>query len=76
MLSSGEDVTERRAAERALRESEEKYRSLFERSMDAVCLVAADGTLLEANQAYLDLYGYDAVCRRNRQRARTLCESG
>ncbi len=55
------DVTEIRNAERLLRESEEKYRSLFERSIDAVCLVALDGTLLEANQAYLDLYGYNAT---------------
>jgi PAS domain S-box-containing protein len=55
------DVTEQRRAEQALSESEEKYRALFERSMDAVCLVAADGTLLEANKAYLELYGYDAA---------------
>jgi PAS domain S-box-containing protein len=55
------DVTEKRNAERELRESGAKYRALFERSMDAVCIVAADGTLLEANQAYLDLYGYEVT---------------
>jgi len=55
------DVTGMRKAERALRESEEKYRTLFERSMDAVCIVAADGALLEANKAYLELFGYDAA---------------
>jgi len=54
------DVTDRKKAEAALRKSEEKYRSLFERSLDAVCLVAVDGTLLDANPAYLKLYGYDA----------------
>jgi len=53
------DITSRKQADQALRESEEKYRSLFERSLDAVCLVAAEGTLLEANPAYLKLYGYE-----------------
>lgn len=52
------DITAYKEAERALRESEEKYRTLFEQSMDAVALVSVDGTLLEANKAYLDLYGY------------------
>ncbi len=34
------------------------YHSLFELSMDAMCIVAPDGTLLDANQAWLDLFGY------------------
>lgn len=52
------DITARKQAERLLRESEERYRTLFERSLDAVCLVAADGRLLDANPAYLELFGY------------------
>jgi diguanylate cyclase (GGDEF)-like protein/PAS domain S-box-containing protein len=52
------DVTEIRNAERALRKSEEEYRSLFEQSMDAIMQVEVDGSNLRANQAWLDLFGY------------------
>jgi PAS domain-containing protein len=44
VVAAIEDVTDSRGRERALRESEEKYRALFEQSMDAVALVAVDGT--------------------------------
>jgi diguanylate cyclase (GGDEF)-like protein/PAS domain S-box-containing protein len=52
------DSTARKQAELALRESEQKYRELFRHSMDAISLVSPGGLLLEANQAYLDLFGY------------------
>ena len=49
---------ERKQAEEALRESEEKYRTLFEDSRDAVFITTRDGKLTSTNQAYLDLFGY------------------
>jgi PAS domain S-box-containing protein len=52
------DVTGRRKAEEELRSSEERFRALFEQSRDAISLVARDGRILEANQAFLDLLGY------------------
>jgi diguanylate cyclase (GGDEF)-like protein/PAS domain S-box-containing protein len=52
------DVTEMRNAERALRKSEEEYRSLFEQSIDPIVLVEIDGSNIRANQAWLDLFGY------------------
>ncbi|MBN1856626.1 MAG: PAS domain S-box protein [Dehalococcoidia bacterium] len=52
------DVTARKQAERALRESEERYRTLFEHSLDAIALASPGGLLIEANQTYLDLFGY------------------
>ena len=52
------DITQRKKAARALAESEEKYRALFEHTRDAIALVSPGGLLLEANGAYLELFGY------------------
>ena len=46
-----EDVTDRRTAEGALRESEERFRSLFGNSLDAILLSVPDGRILMANPA-------------------------
>jgi len=43
-----------------LQESEERYKALFDRSLDCVFLADFEGRLLDANQAALDLLG----CRR------------
>lgn len=45
-------------AEKALLENEEKYRTLFEESRDAIYITTKNGQLLDANQAFLDLFGY------------------
>ncbi len=42
---------------RDLRRSEEKYRTLFERSLDGVFRCAPDGTVLDANPALVELLG-------------------
>lgn len=44
--------------EAALRESELKYRTFFENSMDAILLTCPDGTTLSANQAACLLFGH------------------
>jgi len=45
------DITERREAENALMQSEEKYRILFESSPDYILLVAPDGKIIDINKS-------------------------
>ncbi len=41
-----------------LQESEEKYKSIIENSLNAFFLIEPDGTILEANQAAITMFGY------------------
>jgi PAS domain S-box-containing protein len=60
-LSSGEDITQRKQAEASLRESEEKYRLLFENVPDGVYRTTPDGRYLDANPALIRMLGYDSL---------------
>ena len=51
------EVTLRRKAQMALAASEERFRSIFERSPIGVVVYDADGFPLEANQACIDIFG-------------------
>ncbi len=53
------DVTEQRSAEQALRASEAKYRRLHDAMRDAFVSVDMEGHILECNEAYLEMLGYD-----------------
>ena len=50
------DITERRAAEEALRASEQHFRALIEQAHDPILIVAADGTLTYASPAFERLF--------------------
>ncbi|MBI5000541.1 MAG: PAS domain S-box protein [Euryarchaeota archaeon] len=57
------DVTERKRAEAALRESEEKFREVFNNASDAILLYEVDGRgmpsrILEANDTMVMMFGY------------------
>lgn len=54
-----EDITERKRSEDALRASEAKYRTLFEQSKDSVYIIDRESRLVDANQATLEMFGYD-----------------
>jgi len=51
------DITERRAAEMALRSSETLFRSVWENSVDGMRLTDENGTIIATNQAYCRLVG-------------------
>jgi PAS domain S-box-containing protein len=57
-LSSGEDITERKRAEEALRQSEENYRKLFDGIPVGVYKTTPDGRILMANPALVRMLGH------------------
>ena len=52
------NITRHKQAEKALRQSETRYRTLFGESRDAVYMNTREGIILDVNQASLDLLGY------------------
>jgi len=52
------DVTETTGMQRELQESEERYRTLFEESKDAIYTTSRDGFFIDVNRSTVDLLGY------------------
>jgi two-component system cell cycle sensor histidine kinase/response regulator CckA len=55
------DITERKAAEAALRESEARYRTLVNNATYGIYWVALNGDLLYVNPALVQMLGYDSA---------------
>ena len=55
------DITGRLEAEQALRRAEEKYRTIFERSIEGIFQTTLAGHYLSANPALATIHGYDSV---------------
>ncbi len=53
-----EDITARYIASKALRESEERFRTLFERAPLGYQSLNSEGIIIEVNSAWLELLGY------------------
>ena len=68
-----EDITGRKRAERQIRESEERYRTVFQTSPDGVIISRqSDGVILDVNQLFLDSVGFE----RNEVIGRTVVQLG
>jgi two-component system cell cycle sensor histidine kinase/response regulator CckA len=52
------EIADRRRAEERLRESEERYRDLFENANDLIWSYTMDGVILYANRAWKEALGY------------------
>ena len=60
MLSIGKDITHRKQAEEAFKESEGRYRSLFKNNHAVMLLIKpSTGEIVDANPAAESFYGYD-----------------
>jgi PAS domain S-box-containing protein len=58
IMAAAEDLTREREAAAELRESEERFRHLFEHSPVGISMTSLDGTV-HANRAYYRMLGYD-----------------
>jgi two-component system, cell cycle sensor histidine kinase and response regulator CckA len=58
IVSITRNIEEWRRTQEALRESEQRYRSLFEESIDGVYSVLRDGQITDANASFCRLFGY------------------
>ena len=57
ILETNNDITQQKQIEKALRESEERFRAIVETTPECVKLVSADGTLLHMNKPGLEMVG-------------------
>ena len=61
------DVTERKQVEAALRENEQRYRTLFSHAIDGILMLDAEGNIVDGNSSFARMHGYtiDELLRMN-----------
>jgi len=61
IIGMGRDISDRKQSQKALIESEAKYRSLFEYVLDGVCRTTPEGEVLAVNPALVKMLEYDSM---------------
>ena len=56
----GAEITERKRAEEKVRQSEERYHSLFDRMLDGTYLSTHEGRFVDVNPAFVKMFGYSS----------------
>lgn len=56
-LGISRDITKRRAAERALKESEQKFITIFNQTPDPILIIDTKGIILEVNKGFEEIFG-------------------
>lgn len=57
VVNNFKDITEKKDAERAIKESQEKYKLFFENNLDGVLLTKEEGVILAANPEACRIFG-------------------
>lgn len=60
VFAAARDITERKRVEEKLKQSEERYRSIFENVQEGIFRSTPDGRITMANQAFAKMLGYDS----------------
>jgi two-component system sensor histidine kinase/response regulator len=60
VICSSKDLTARKLAEEALKESEEKFRELYENLRDGLAVVDMNGKITQFNHEFQEMLGYDS----------------
>jgi PAS domain S-box-containing protein len=68
-VASCRDITERKRAEEAQREAEQKYRDIFENALEGIFQTSPDGRFVVANPALAHMFGFASAEELIRERA-------